>query len=39
MRNHIIMPDGRLRHSVYFSVTDAEWLAVKAQLEWMLARR
>ena len=29
MRNHIIMPDGRFRHSVYFSVIDSEWPSVK----------
>jgi RimJ/RimL family protein N-acetyltransferase len=38
MRNHMIMPDGRLRHSVYFSVIDSEWSAVKARLEGMLGR-
>jgi RimJ/RimL family protein N-acetyltransferase len=39
MRNHMIMPDGRLRHSVYFSVTESEWPAVKARLEGMLDLR
>ena len=38
MRNHIIMPDGRLRHSVYFSVIESKWPAVKARLEGMLER-
>ncbi len=28
LRNHRIMPDGRYRHSVYFSITDDEWPAV-----------
>lgn len=32
-RNHMIMPDGRLRHSVYYSIIDSEWPAVKAALE------
>lgn len=32
-RNHMIMPDGRYRHSVYFSITDAEWPTVKARLQ------
>ena len=32
-RNHRIMPDGRLRHSVYFSIIDSEWPSVKANLE------
>lgn len=36
MRNHIIMPDGRLRHSVYFSVIESEWPDVKGRLEEML---
>jgi N-acetyltransferase len=31
-RNHMVMPDGRLRHSVYFSIIDSEWPAVKAHL-------
>jgi RimJ/RimL family protein N-acetyltransferase len=33
MRNHMVMPDGRLRHSVYFSVIAEEWPGVKAKLE------
>ncbi len=35
-RNHMIQPDGRLRHSVYFSVVDAEWPNVKARLHGLL---
>ncbi len=31
-RNHMIMPDGRLRHSAYFSVIREEWPAVKERL-------
>jgi N-acetyltransferase len=31
-RNHMVMPDGRIRHSAYYSVTDAEWPAIKAAL-------
>jgi N-acetyltransferase len=31
-RNHMIMPDGRLRHSAYFSVTREDWPAVKERL-------
>ena len=30
-RNHMIMPDGSIRHSAYFSVTAEEWPAVKAR--------
>lgn len=33
LRNHLIMPDGHYRHSVYFSVTDEEWPEVKTKLE------
>ncbi|HEY0323081.1 MAG TPA: GNAT family protein [Pyrinomonadaceae bacterium] len=32
-RNHMIMPTGRLRHSVYYSIIDSEWPEVKALLE------
>jgi len=33
LRNHMIMPDGQYRHSVYYSVIKQEWPAVKARLE------
>ena len=33
LRNHIILPDGRLRDSVYFSILDKEWPGVKKKLE------
>jgi RimJ/RimL family protein N-acetyltransferase len=36
-RNHMIMPDGRRRHSVYFSIVDSEWPAVKAHLERLMS--
>jgi RimJ/RimL family protein N-acetyltransferase len=36
-RNHMIMPSGRNRHSVYFSVIDSEWPEVKSRLEAKLA--
>jgi N-acetyltransferase len=32
-RNHMITSTGRVRHTVYFSVIDSEWPAVKAELE------
>src|SRR6476469_56764 len=32
-RNHMIIQDGRYRHSVYFSVIDSEWADVKRRLE------
>ena len=37
-RNHMVMPDGRMRHSAYYSVIDAEWPDVRARLEGSLAR-
>jgi N-acetyltransferase len=36
-RNHMIMPDGSIRHSAYFSVIAEEWPGVKAGLEAGLA--
>ncbi len=38
LRNHMIMPDGRLRHSVYYSILDSEWATVKTKLERMMNR-
>ena len=32
-RNHIITASGRIRHTVYFSIIDSEWAAVKTRLE------
>jgi len=32
-RNHMICWNGRIRHTVWFSVIDSEWLEVKARLE------
>jgi RimJ/RimL family protein N-acetyltransferase len=37
-RNHMIMANGRIRDSVYFSITNREWPEVKAGLEEKLAR-
>ena len=37
-RNHMVMPDGRMRHSAYYSVIDEEWPEVRAGLEKSLAR-
>ncbi|MBI1814749.1 MAG: GNAT family N-acetyltransferase [Deltaproteobacteria bacterium] len=36
-RNHMVTHSGRLRHSVYFSIIDAEWPEVKRDLESKLA--
>jgi RimJ/RimL family protein N-acetyltransferase len=38
LRNHMILRDGRLRHSVFYSVLDTEWPEVKKKLEEMLKR-
>lgn len=32
-RNHMIMPGGRIRHSVYYSIVNSEWAAVKQHLK------
>lgn len=37
LRNHMILPDGRIRHSVFYSVIDSEWEDVKKRLEEMLS--
>ena len=36
-RKHMIMADGHVRDSVYFSIIDSDWPAVKAGLEKRLA--
>ena len=36
LRNHMILLDGRLRHSVYYSVLPEEWPEIKARLEKVL---
>src|SRR6266403_4485884 len=38
-RNHMITVSGRIRHTVYFSIVDSEWPAVKARLESLLHSR
>ena len=38
LRNHMILPDGRIRHSVFYSILDTEWAGVKQRLEMLLAR-
>ena len=37
LRNHMITQTGRFRDSVYFSIIDAEWMSVKADLTSKLA--
>jgi RimJ/RimL family protein N-acetyltransferase len=39
LRNHMILPDGRFRHSVFYSILDTEWPDVKGRLEEMLDRK
>lgn len=36
LRNHMVMPDGYLRDSVFYSVINQEWVLVKDKLESML---
>ena len=38
LRNHMILPDGIIRHSVFYSILDSEWGGVKKRLEERLAR-
>ena len=38
LRNHMILPDGHIRHSVFYSILDKEWPEVKKRLEVMLER-
>jgi len=38
LRNHMILPSGRVRDSVFYSILDSEWMEVKKRLEEMLSR-
>lgn len=38
LRNHMLVHDGRYRHSVYFSAIESEWPEVKEILEQKLSR-
>jgi len=38
LRNHMILPDGRYRHSVFYSILDTEWEGVKKRLEEMMGK-
>lgn len=33
LRNHMVLPDGRIRDSVFYSILDREWPDVKKRLE------
>ncbi|HEY3474714.1 MAG TPA: GNAT family protein [Anaerolineales bacterium] len=39
LRNHMILPDGYYRHSVFYSILDTEWPGVKQRLEEMMEKR
>jgi len=39
LRNHMVMPDGRVRDSVLFSITNHEWGGVKQNLSYKLASK
>ena len=38
LRNHMILPDGTIRHSVFYSILDSEWEGVRGGLEEYLAK-
>ena len=38
LRNHMILPSGQFRDSVFYSILDSEWPEVKKRLEVILAR-
>jgi len=38
LRKHMVVRDGTVRDSIFFSVTDDEWPGVKVRLEGILAR-
>ncbi len=38
LRAHQVMPNGTLRDTAIYSITAAEWPAVRAHLDWQLAR-
>jgi RimJ/RimL family protein N-acetyltransferase len=36
LRDHMILPDGSIRSSVYYSILVSEWPGIKAKLEEMM---
>ena len=38
LRNHMILPDGRFRDTVFYSILDTEWADVKKNLEETMAK-
>lgn len=39
LRNHMLMPDGRVRDSVLYSIIKHEWPGIKQHLDYKLAQR
>jgi len=39
LRNHMILPSGEVRDSVFYSIISSEWPVVKAVLENKLAQK
>ena len=39
LRSHMIMPNGRVRDSVLYSIVNYEWAGIKQHLQFKLARR
>jgi N-acetyltransferase len=37
-RNHMVLDDGRIRHTVYYSIIDSEWPDLRARLRAKLGR-
>jgi len=37
LRNHMVMPDGRVRDSVLFSIISNEWAGIKQNLSYKLS--
>ena len=38
LRNHMILPDGVIRHSMFYSIIDSEWPAVKTRLNGLMEK-
>lgn len=38
LRNHSRMPDGTLRDTCVYSITESEWPTVRSHLDWQLAK-
>ena len=38
LRNHLIMPNGTLRDTAVYSITQTDWPAVRSHLDWQLER-